>query len=261
MSQNLISKNINTTVDTKEPVLLYESQGHKIYWLGIEEETAFRCNVYLIEDGEEFLIVDPGSRLYHEELKKRIATIVDPKKITGLILSHQDPDVASSMIDWIDINGDVTIITSGRTNVLLPYYGRKDYNFYNISGSGEYKFKSSRTLKFVEAPFLHFPGAYTTLDMTSHMLFSGDIWAALDIEWNLVVNDFQSHKQNMDLFHLDYMASNVAARGFVRNIEKEEVEAILPQHGSIINGDDVAEAFDYLRNIQCGLDIIYPDLK
>ncbi len=261
MTKNLISKNINTIVDTKDPVLLYESENHKIYWLGIEEETAFRCNVYLIEDGDEFLIVDPGSRLYHAELKKRIATIVEPEKITGLILSHQDPDVASSMIDWIDINSDITIITSGRTNVLLPYYGRENYNFYNISDSGEYRFKSSRILKFIEAPFLHFPGAYTTLDMTSNMLFSGDIWAALDINWNLVVNNFELHKQNMDLFHLDYMASNVAARGFIRSIEKEEVKAILPQHGSIIDNRDVLAAFDYLRNLQCGLDIIYPDLK
>lgn len=261
MSKNLITNNINTTVDTKSPVLLFESQNHKIYWMGIEEETAFRCNVYLIEDEDEFIIVDPGSRLYHEELKKRVSTIVNPEKITGLILSHQDPDVAASMVDWININNDITIITSARTNVLLPYYGCNDYNFYNISTEGRYIFKSGRELKFIEAPFLHFPGAFTTLDLSANMLFSGDIWASLDIEWDLVVSDFELHIQNMNLFHIDYMASNIAARGFVRNIEHENIEAILPQHGSIINSNNITEALEYLRNLQCGLDIIYADLK
>lgn len=261
MSESLITNNVNTTVDTKCPVLLYQSQNHKIYWMGIEEETAFRCNIYLIEDEDEFIIVDPGSRLYHKELKKRIATIVDPEKITGLILCHQDPDVASSMIDWIKINSDITIITSPRTNVLLPYYGCSDYNFYDITKDYKYIFKSKREFKFIEAPFLHFSGAFTTLDMTSNMLFSGDIWAALDIEWNLVVTNFEVHEQNMNLFHIDYMASNIAARGFVTNIEKEQINAILPQHGSIINTDNVKNALEYLRNLQCGLDIIYPDLS
>lgn len=261
MSANLIAKNTTTTVDTEDPILLFESGAHKIYWMGIEEETAFRCNVYLIEDDDEFIIVDPGSRLYHAELKKRVATIVEPEKVAALILCHQDPDVASSMVDWIDINSEIKIITSSRVNVLIPHYGCRDYNFYDIATDGQYLFKSGRVLKFIEAPFLHSPGAFTTLDMSAHMLFSGDIWAALDIEWNLVVSDFEKHVQNMNLFHIDYMASNIAARGFVEKIEQENIEAILPQHGSIMDSENVENALEYLRNLQCGLDIIYPDLK
>ena len=257
---NLISENANTTVDTKETVLLYESDGHKIYWMGIEEETAFRCNVYLIQDDDEYILVDPGSRIYHEELKKRVSAIVAPEKISGMILCHQDPDVAASMVDWLLINSDITIYTSARTNVLLPYYGIGDYDFYNISEAGEYKFKSGRVLKFIESPFLHFPGAFTTLDMTANMLFSGDVWAALDINWNLVVSDFESHTSNMDLFHVDYMASNKASRGYAKKLVNEKIDAILPQHGSIINMQDVPKAIEYLENLQCGLDIIYSDL-
>ena len=257
---NLIENYKERYVDEGK-VLLYENGIHKIYWVGIEEESAFRCNVYLIEDGEECLLVDPGSRLYHQELKKRLSTIIDISKIKGLILCHQDPDVASSMVDWIDINPDIEIITSARTNVLLPYYGRKEYKFYNISENPQYIFKSGNVLKFIEAPFLHFPGAFTTLDLEAKFLFSGDIFAAIDIDWKLVVDDFETHKANMDIFHKDYMASNIATRGYAQKIENETIEAILPQHGSIIGKEDVLKAIDYLKNLQCGLDIIYAGLK
>lgn len=61
----------------------------------------------------------------------------------------------------------------------------------------------------------------------------------------------------MDLFHLDYMASNIAAQGFVNKLDGLEIEAILPQHGSIIPAVHVPAALQYLRELRCGLDIIY----
>jgi flavorubredoxin len=258
---SFISENKNTMIDTNEHVLLFEDNGHKIYWMGIEEESAFRCNVYLIEDNDEFIIVDPGSRIYHQELKRRVSNIVDPNKISALILCHQDPDVAASMVDWLEINSSIKIISSSRTNVLLPYYGKSDYEFYNIGDTNSFIFESGRELKFIEAPFLHFPGAFTTLDLTSNMLFSGDIWAALDIDWNLIVDDFDEHIAFMNLFHIDYMPSNVATRGFAKKIEHEKIEAILPQHGSIIDSANVLHAINYLKDLRCGLDIIYADDK
>lgn len=242
------------------PTFLYEKGDHRIYWLGIEEETAFRCNVYLICSGDEYILVDPGSRQYFDQVKGRIAQIVDPLKINALILCHQDPDVAASMVDWLEFNPDILIISSARTNILLPHYGRSGYPFHDISDTFEYRFRNGRKLRFIEAPFLHFPGAFTTYDETSEFLFSGDIWAALDTDWQLLSDDFETHKLNMDLFHIDYMASNVAARGFVRRLKDIAIKGILPQHGSIFAERDVPLALHYLENLRCGLDIIYADL-
>lgn len=259
MSDTHLARLRHTSIESDRPILIHESPGHRIYWMGIEEETAFRCNVYLIEDGDDVFLVDPGSRLYHEKLKARVAMLVDPSKVNGLIICHQDPDVAASMVDWIDINSDIRVFTSMRTNVLLRYYGRETYDFYDIGAMDTYTFGSGRTLRFIEAPFLHSPGAFATFDLTSGMLFSGDIWAALDIDWELIVDDFETHRHNMDLFHLDYMASNIATRGFVRKIEHERIEAILPQHGSIIPKEHVPDALHYLRELHCGLDILYAE--
>lgn len=60
----------------------------------------------------------------------------------------------------------------------------------------------------------------------------------------------------MILCHQDYMASNVAARGFASKLIGLELAAILPQHGSIIPRRYVAAAVDYLRELRCGLEII-----
>ncbi|ATX79818.1 Metallo-beta-lactamase superfamily protein [Mariprofundus aestuarium] len=250
----------NVLIDMKEPTLLYKQKDHAIYWLGITDDTAFRCNAYLIVDGEEAIIVDPGSRNHFEQVKKRVAQIMDPESITGMILCHQDPDVAASMVDWLALNPKTTVFTSPRTMVLLPHYGVGHFTAFDIEENPRYELPSRRVLSFITAPFLHSPAAFVTFDESAHFLFSGDIWAALTTEWDLVTKDFEQHALNMDLFHIDYMASNVATNGFVNKIAHLEIDAILPQHGSIIINDDVPAALNYLRTLRCGTDISYPEL-
>jgi len=239
---------------------LYNAGSHDIYWLGTMVETAFRCNSYLIRDGREALIVDPGSRHTSQQLQQRVAQILPPEEITGLILCHQDPDVAASMVDWLQINPQIRIITSPRTHVLLPHYGITDYDYHDIAENPLLRLPSGAELEFIEAPFLHSPGAFATYDRGANVLFSGDIWAALDMDWRLIVRDMASHMVNMDLFHLDYMASNVAARGFIKRLGGKTIDAIMPQHGSIIDQNNVPAALDYLENLQCGTDLIYAEL-
>lgn len=247
--------------DTSKPILLFKEEDFEIYWLGLNEESAFRVNVYLIKSGDEAIIVDPGNRNFFKPIKKEVTDIMgSTDKVTGAIFCHQDPDVAGSIVDWLEINPDMKILTTPRTNILLPFYGiKKEYNFFDVT-QNDFTFSNGKTLKFIEAPFLHFPGAFTTYSVDAKFLFSGDIFAALDIEWSLVVEDFEMHKMAMDLFSKDYFPCNKATKGFAQKIEKYEIEAILPQHGSIIPKKFIKDAIKYLKNLKCGLDLIYPDL-
>jgi flavorubredoxin len=251
----------SANMDMGLPTTLYAANGHRIFWLGNADETAFRCNTYLIVDQHEAILIDPGSKQYFSQVKQRVAQIVPPEKVSGMVLCHQDPDVAASMTDWLDINPSMRVFTTPRTQVLLPNYGCSGYLYYDVTEKPRYLLPSGASLKFIEAPFLHFPGAFVTYHTQARYLFSGDIWAALDLDWTLTVNSFEEHIQKMDLFHLDYMASNLAARGFVRRIENLAIDAILPQHGSILGPQHVADALNYLRNLRCGTDIIYADME
>jgi len=246
-------------IEPDRPTLLYQNAEHSVYWVGITHITAFRCNVYLIIDGDQAILVDPGSRAFFTQVRDRVARIVDPKRITALILCHQDPDVAASMVDWLLVNPNLDVYSSPRAHVLLPHYGSADYSACDTEGAPRLALPSGAALVFVPAPFMHFPGAFATFDQASGYLFSGDVWAALDIDWTLVVDDFAAHRARMKLFHMDYMASRVATQGFVRSLADLDINAILPQHGSIIGPQHVSAALDYLAGLECGLDLIYPD--
>lgn len=262
MQQTLLPGGLfdHAQMDLKQPTPLYQDGDRGVYWLGITDETAFRCNTYLIKDQGEVILVDPGSRAFFDQVRARTAQIVDPARVTGMILCHQDPDVAASMVDWLDVNPEMRVFSSPRTHVLLPHYGRADYRAYDVVDAPRFDLPSGGFLQFVEAPFLHFPGAFATYDSRSGYLYSGDVWAALDTNWRLIVKTFDEHVPKLDLFHIEYMASNIAVRGFVRALDGLSIKAILPQHGSIIGPAHVAAALRYLEELQCGTDLLYPDL-
>ena len=97
--ENYIHKLVDA--DTSSSILLFKDGDYEIYWLGLNEESAFRVNVYLIRSGEEALLIDPGNRNFFQFIKQEVEKIMgDYSKVVGAIFHHQDPDVSASIVDW-----------------------------------------------------------------------------------------------------------------------------------------------------------------
>jgi flavorubredoxin len=184
--------------------------------------------------------------------------VCEPSKVLGLVISHQDPDIAGGLPEWLDYLQNTLIISSSRAHVLLDYYTHKNYRFHDVSKSPRLEFPSGNYIEFVSSPFMHFPNAFTSYDSKSKFLFSSDVWAAVDINWRLVINDFNYHQLKLDLFNTDYMACNRATRNFIKRLDGYTIDAICPQHGSIIPKQFVSDALSYMSELECGLDLIYP---
>ncbi len=103
MSGNLFSAHRELNPDISHLVLLYNHENHQIYWLGIPEHTAFCSNTYLLKSGDQTLLFDPGHRAYFGRVLAQVKQIIDPNQISGLALCHQDPDVAASIVDWLQL--------------------------------------------------------------------------------------------------------------------------------------------------------------
>jgi flavorubredoxin len=242
------------------PVLLYDGS-HRVYWVGSQEDSPFRCNAYLIVDGQHHILFDPGSQYYHfDQVKARVATVIPPDSITHIVVHHQDPDLCDSLPAWFELNPNAILVTTPRCRVLLPYYGLKsDIQWLDVSPSDSTVLElEGGGLAFITSPFLHFPEAMVTYDEATGFLFSSDIGAAIESDWRLVINDWEKHWKAMVPFHVFYMASNRAMRGFIDKISPFPITAILPQHGSIIPGPFVRKALSQLKELPCGIDLLYP---
>lgn len=258
---NRIPELMKGNIDFSKPVELFNDGSHGVYWVGSQEDSPFRCNAYLIVDGKWRILLDPGSAYHHfDQVRARVNAIVPANTISHIVLHHQDPDLCDSLPNWMELNPEVILVTTPRARVLLPYYGfPADVNWVDVSPNDTSYFDlPAGSLAFLTAPFLHFPEAMVTYDERSGFLLSGDIGAAVEQDWQLVATDWASHWRTMVSFHIFYMASNRALRGFMEKIEPFPIEAILPQHGSVIPGPMVRSAIKNLKELPCGLDLLYP---
>jgi flavorubredoxin len=227
-----------------------------IFWVGFNEESShLRCNPYLLIDGEDIVLFDPGSLTHFPIVMRKIIDLVNPEHITAVVISHQDPDICSNLPVLEDVvnNRDLKIIGHINTIRLVRHLGVRS-KFYDVEeNSFELKLKSGRLLEFIFTPFLHSPGAIATYDHKTKSLFSSDIFGALSDAWDLFAN--KGFPQNMDSFHQAYMPGNKNLKNCMEKFEKYDIQRILPQHGSVIEANDVQVAIDHLKQLRCGVDL------
>jgi two-component system, cell cycle response regulator len=221
-----------------------------IYWVGGElDQPGLQCNPYLLVDGEEAVLIDPGSVLDFGYVYENVRRIISPEKVKYVILHHQDPDLCSS-VPLFERNGfNFQIATHWRTQMLVRYYGvRSDYYIVN-NNQFRLTLESGRVLSFIPSPYLHFPGAIMTYDEKTKTLFSSDLFGAFSDSWNLYAQE--DYIEKMKTFHEHYMPSNEILRPVMETLLKIPIDIIAPQHGSIID-HQVKDHIKVLRDLECG---------
>jgi len=227
----------------------------RTWWVGhYLPGDVFQCHVYLIENGNQSVLIDPGSSLTFAHTLKKIEEIIPFSNIRYFICHHQDPDITGAMglIDQMISRDDALLITHWRAAALLKHYGLKNLPFWQVEEHDWQLELNDRTLQFTLTPYMHFPGAFTTFDEATGVLFSSDIFGGFTEKWSLYAED-ETHFDNIQAFHEHYMPSRDIVQHGLRALEKWPVQIIAPQHGSIIRKELVHFMFRKLKGLDCGL--------
>ncbi|MFH1347095.1 MAG: MBL fold metallo-hydrolase [Candidatus Margulisiibacteriota bacterium] len=225
-----------------------------VHWIGFFDEHAkFQCNPYLLIDGDEAVLFDPGSVPHFPIVARKVISVIDPKKISTIIVTHQDPDLSGSIPVFEDLiaNPKLKIVSLAVTTFFLSHYGMKSPFYLIDNNKDKLVLDSGRELKFIRTPYMHSPGAFTTYDAKTKILFSGDIFGCFSAVDNLFAGDDYLNK--MKGFHSNYIPSQKAMISAMEKFEKLDLEMIATQHGSIIKKDKIKAAIDFLKNLECGL--------
>lgn len=243
------------------PEVLWEDDQHKFIWLGAgnpAEEDGMPSHQYLIIDGGEAHLLDPGGHHIFDRVHANVRKFVDPADIKTIFLSHQDPDVAAGMDLWLNVNPKIMVVMSGLWIRFLLHNPLKQIpDLFALNDGGDtLELKSGSKLHFIPAHYLHSPGNFHVYDEHSKILFSGDVGAGTVFinEDAPVVKDFKDHTEAMVDFHRRYMACNKAVKNYLDHVDKFDVEMICPQHGAIFKGDHVAKFFYWLSKLDVGVD-------
>lgn len=246
-----MNKSNSREINTSDPIQL----ANRIWWVGHAlENDKLQCHVYLIENGTDSVLIDPGSQLTFKYVLKKVEQIIPFNHIRYFICHHQDPDITGALplIDQLITREDASIISHWRAIALLKHYGLKLPFICVEEHQWTLTLSEERTLNFIFTPYLHFPGAFCTFDASTGVLFSSDIFGAFTETFSLFAYD-ESFFEGIRFFHEHYMPSNELLFHGLTKLEAYPIKMIAPQHGSIIPDNMVEFYFNQLKNVDCGI--------
>ncbi len=225
-----------------------------IYWIGMYlENDPFQCHPYLIKNGDESILIDPGSMLEFKETVRKVKSVVDIKSIKYIVLHHQDPDLVAAVpeIEKLIDRDDLLIVTHSRMSLLIKHY-LVTSDYYEIDkNDNQLTTPNGYRLDFRTTPYCHSPGAFVSYEPKTKTLFSGDIFGGLEESWEFYADEtyFEKAKQ----FHQEYMPSKDIFNYALNKIEKLDINLIAPQHGSLIKKKYISNLIRDMKNLDCGL--------
>lgn len=126
-------------------------------------------NSYLIVD-DKTVLVDTVDICYSDLFFKRVAKLLDGRKLDYLVVDHMEPDHAGSIRLLRQIYPDVKIIGNKQTfGMLAGYHGITD-GLHEVK-EGDTLDLGHHKLSFYMAPMVHWPEVMVTYEETEKVLF------------------------------------------------------------------------------------------
>jgi flavorubredoxin len=210
----------------------------------------------VVESAGAALITDPGGQEIFPSVFSALSDSLDPRKVTSVFASHQDPDVTSSLALWLAFNPKIRCYASWLWRGIIPHVGGDSDTIIALPDEGASILLGRAVLHAVPAHYLHASGNFHLYDPVAKILFSGDVGAAdlplRESAQSLFVEDFRHHIRYAEGFHRRWMASNEAKNDWCDRVSRLQIEMLCPQHGSIYRGDDVARFISWFRALHVG---------
>ncbi|MBR3876388.1 MAG: FprA family A-type flavoprotein [Clostridia bacterium] len=142
-------------------------------------------NSYAIID-EKTAIMDSVDIRFSAEWIDKIKSALGERTPDYLIIQHMEPDHSSSIMEFVKVFPDVTIVASAKAfNMIKGFFGIDFADGCIVVGDGDKLSLGRHELTFITAPMVHWPEVIMTYDSTDRVLFSADAFGkfgALDTE-------------------------------------------------------------------------------
>ncbi len=205
-------------------------------------------NAYLIVDKKTALI-DSVYGPFAEEMIERIREIIDPSKIDYVVANHVETDHSGAIPEILKLAPQAKVIGTARCKEGLQkhYFGNWDFQ---VVKTGDEINLGERSLRFIEAPMLHWPDSMFTYIEKDALLLPNDAFGQ-HLATSKRFDDEVDEKILMDeaakyYANILWLFSSLIIRK-IEEIQKLglKIEMIAPSHGIIwrSNPTKIVEAY------------------
>ena len=195
-------------------------------------------NAYLILD-ESIAVMDTVDIRKADEYFANLAAALEGRTPDYLIVSHVEPDHASSVKLFTEKYPSAKIVGNAKTSQFLANYFDLSGTEFIIVKDGDTLSLGQHQLTFVLAPMVHWPEVMMTYESTEKVLFSADgfgKFGALDVE-----EDWDCEARR---YYFNIVGKfGVQVQSVLKKAAGLEISTICPLHGPILT-DTIPHVLD-----------------
>lgn len=200
-----------------------------------EEGTTY--NSFLVRGSHKTALIDTVKEKFIPEFISNLAEFGGPGNIDYIVLNHTEPDHSGALGELIDRMPGAQVIISQKAEIFLRHLLNREVNI-RLVGDGDTIDLGGERLRFVSAPFLHWPDTMFTYLERTRVLFTCDFLGSHycdDRFFNNLVNDFS--RSFRYYFQSIIRPSKKYVLDAVSKLEELDIEIIAPGHGPILRKD------------------------
>src|SRR5512134_1123243 len=151
--------------------------GLTVFDIVIPTEYGTTYNSYLVRGTEKTALIDCVKRPFAGEFLRNIEEILPLGKLDYVIVNHSEPDHAGGLVDLLERNPNVTVLLSRSAKTFVDNLVNAGFKFRIVNDDEELAL-GGKTLRFINAPFLHWPDTILTYLVEDRILFPCDFLGA-----------------------------------------------------------------------------------
>jgi len=197
-------------------------------------------NSYLLRAPEGFVLIDTWKGAYSEQFIDALREVVDPRRVTHVVVNHAEPDHTGSIPAVIrEAGGPKIVVHPSGERVLRAKYGELG-EVVNVEGTKRIRLSGEEFL-VAHVPWVHWPETIFTYQPSRRTLYTCDVFGSYSIPGGYLADPSDpSYLRSAEKYLVTVMGHY---RGHVlRAVERVRslgvsISRVAPSHGGVWEGD------------------------
>jgi flavorubredoxin len=219
-----------------------------VFWVGVKDYNrrlfdgliplphGTSYNAYLIVGKDKTALIDTVNPGFEKDLVDKIAQHVDPTKIDYVIMNHAEPDHANAAKHLLSIAKNAKLVAGAKGKEAAMMYFDIDASRIDVVDENSQIDLGGKTLKFVDAPWLHWPETIFTYLEEDKILFPCDFFGS-HLAGGAFYSDEYGDEKALDMAKLYFaeimMPFRKPGQAAIEKVKKLAPKIIAPSHGVI----------------------------
>ncbi|MGI5848961.1 MAG: FprA family A-type flavoprotein [Christensenellales bacterium] len=216
-----------------------KNPGLRIFDVIMRTDCGTSYNSYLVKGSKKTAVIDTVKLDFSEEQIERISGLSDVSSIDYIICNHTEPDHSGGLENLLAQAPNAVVVCSKPASVFLRNILNRNFECMVVE-DGDTLELGGKTLKFISAPFLHWPDSILTYVIEDAVLFSGDVFG-FHFSAENIFDDLTSFTEEMlksQKYYFDVIMGPFKkyVLDAVKKVRTLHIDVIGPSHGPVLRG-------------------------